>query len=130
MAQRVRKEIDRGIVFPRWFACCFQWNPCPLISFSPCCGFSVGTDSCGTQGPGLRLGYRQGLTDRVRSFGFAGRPGWQELAYRGSAMGVGGEFSPLIRAFRGVRGDVPPAGQCVSGVLEVQWVSENAVSGL
>ena len=45
----------------------------------------------------------------ARWFRFASHPGWQELAYLGGAVGFGGEFSSLIRAVRGVRGDTPPA---------------------
>ena len=70
------------------------------------------------------------LAYRVELFRFKSLPGWQKLTDLGGAVGVGEEVSPLIRAFRGVRGDVPPVCLCVSGVLEFQWVSENAVSRL
>ena len=33
------------------------------------------------------------------------------MAYLGGAVGVGVDFPPLLGAFRGVRGDVPPAGE-------------------
>ena len=45
----------------------------------------------------------------ARWFRFAGHPVWQELTDLGGAVGGGREFSPFIRAFRGVRGDTPPA---------------------
>ena len=77
-------------------------------------------ETCGVQDPRLDFWYGQGLTDGAESFGFEGYLGWRELTYRDSSVGFGREFSPFIRAFRGVRGDVPPAGLYVlGGVLEV-----------
>ena len=47
----------------------------------------------------------------ARWFRFAGHPGWQELADLGASVGFGVNFSPLLGAFRGVRGEYPPAGK-------------------
>ena len=51
------------------------------------------------------MGSEMCIRDRFR---FAGHLGWQELAYLGGAVGIGGEFSPFIRAFRGARGGYSP----------------------
>ena len=91
------------------FACCFRWNVCPLMFFSLCCEFSVGMDSCGVQDSGLDFGCRQGLINRARAFRFESHSGWQVLTDLGASVGFGEDFSPFLGAFRGVRGDVPPA---------------------
>ena len=79
------------------------------MSFSLCCRFSVGMEACGIQDPGWDFWCGQGLSNKVRAFRFESHPRWQVLTDLSASVGFGVNFSPLLGAFRGVRGDTPPA---------------------